>query len=88
MSMKFILTVYICSLLSGECVIPQDKEAGFNYPKEYGSHFGCVRDGLGESFEILFSGDYFNADAIETYKLYPKFGCAQGDPSTQPGTPS
>jgi hypothetical protein len=47
--MKFILTVYICSLLSGECVIPQDKEAGFNYPKEYGSHFGCVRDGLGES---------------------------------------
>jgi hypothetical protein len=24
--MKFILTVYICSLISGECVIPQDKE--------------------------------------------------------------
>jgi len=25
--MKFILTVYICSLLSGECVIPQDKRS-------------------------------------------------------------
>jgi hypothetical protein len=37
--MKFILTVYICSLISGECVIPQDKEAGFNYPKEYGTHY-------------------------------------------------
>jgi hypothetical protein len=37
--MKFILTVYICSLISGECVIPQDKELGFNYPKEYGTHY-------------------------------------------------
>jgi hypothetical protein len=52
------------------------------------SHFGCVRDGLGESFEILFNGDYFNADAIETYKLYPKFACLEGDPLDQPGTPS
>jgi len=78
--MKFILTVYICSLLSGECVIPQDKESGFNYPKEYNTHYGCVRDGLGESFEILFNGDYFNADA--------KFGCIEGDPLDKPGTPS
>jgi hypothetical protein len=77
--MKFILTVYICSLISGECVIPQDKESGFNYPKEYGTHYGCVRDGLGESFEILFNGDYFNADTIETYKLYPKFVCLEGE---------
>jgi hypothetical protein len=49
---------------------------------------GCVRDGLGESFEILFNGDYFNADTIETYKLYPKFACLEGDPLDQPGTPS
>ena len=88
MSMKFILTVYICSLLSGECVIPQDKESEFNYPKEYNTHYGCVRDGLGESFEILFNGDYFNADAIETWKLYPKFVCLEGDPLDKPGTPS
>jgi hypothetical protein len=44
------------------------------------AHYGCVRDGLGESFEILFNGDYFNADTIETYKLYPKFACLEGDP--------
>jgi hypothetical protein len=30
--MKFILTVYICSLLSGECVIPQDKEVRILLP--------------------------------------------------------
>jgi hypothetical protein len=68
--MKFILTVYICSSISGECVIPQDKESGFNYPKEYGTHYGCVRDGLGESFEILFNGDYFNSRYYRNFINY------------------
>jgi hypothetical protein len=64
--MKFILTVYICSLISGECVIPQDKELGFNYPKEYGTHYGCVRDGLGESFFHFCLN--FSCDDLDAYE--------------------
>jgi hypothetical protein len=71
--MKFLLTIYICSAIGGECVIPNDD--AFKYPKEFGTHFGCVREGLSDSFEILYAGDYFNADAIESYKLYPTFSC-------------
>jgi hypothetical protein len=85
--MKFLLTIYICSAIGGECVIPSDNK--FNYPKEYGSHFGCVRDGLGESFEILYAGDYFSADQIENFRLYPTFSCEKVTiPPPKPGIPS
>jgi hypothetical protein len=71
--MKWVLTLYVCSVLNGECYTPS-KES-FDYKKEYGTHYGCVRSGLGDSFEYLFSGDNFSADQVEKFKLYPKFTC-------------
>ena len=71
--MKWILTLYVCSILSGECVTP--KPEFFEYKKEYGTHYGCVRAGLGDSFELMFDGKSFTASQIEEYKLYPKFSC-------------
>ena len=50
--MKFILTVYICSLLSGECVIPQDKEAIVKYTQESGTHNVGIRNRSLEAFQI------------------------------------
>ena len=71
--MKWILTLYVCSVLSGECVTP--KPEFFEYQKQYGTHYGCVRAGLGDSFELMFDGKRLSANVIETYQLYPKFSC-------------
>ena len=71
--MKWILTLYICSVISGECVTP--KQEHFSYKTEYDTHYGCVRAGLGDSFELMFDGKSFSANQIETYQLYPKFSC-------------
>ena len=71
--MKFFLTLYICSAVSGECVSP--KPEAFDYKRQYDTHYGCVRAGLGDSFELLFNGEIFSANVIETYEIYPKFSC-------------
>ena len=71
--MKFLLTLYICSLTTGECVMPKLEQ--FEIKQFYGTHYGCVRAGLGESFELLFDGKTFSANIIETMELYPKFSC-------------
>ena len=71
--MKWVLTLYVCSVLSGECVTP--KQEHFSYKTDYGTHYGCVRAGLGDSFELIFNGETFSADQVETFQLYPKFSC-------------
>jgi len=71
--MKFLLTLYICSLVTGECVMPKLEE--LDIKQFYGTHYGCVRAGLGDTFEVLFNGQYFTSDVIENYQLYPKFSC-------------
>ena len=73
MSMKFLLTIYICSLTTGECVAPKLEQ--FEMSQFYGTHYGCVRAGLGNSFELLFDGKTFSANIIEKMELYPKFSC-------------
>ena len=71
--MKWILTLYVCSVISGDCVTPRQEH--FSYQTEYGTHYGCVRAGLGDSFKLMFDGKSFTASQIEEYKLYPKFSC-------------
>ena len=71
--MKFLLTIYICSLVSGECISPKLEQ--FEMSQFYGTHYGCVRAGLGNSFEILFDGKTFSSNVIEKMELYPKFSC-------------
>jgi hypothetical protein len=39
------------------------------------THASCVKDGLGESFEVLFNGELFKEKDINQYKFYPKFMC-------------
>jgi len=67
--MKFLLIVYICSGISGECFIaPQ-------YPKILDDHHDCVRAGLSDSHEIIYSEKNFTKDQINNSQLYPKFTC-------------
>jgi hypothetical protein len=50
----------------------------------YGTHYGCVRAGLGNSFEILFDGKTFSANVIEKMELYPKFSCEKIEVAEEP----
>jgi hypothetical protein len=73
--MKFFLTIYICSVVSQQCAeVPIDKH---DYKRLYNTHYGCVQKGLGESYSILFDGEVFSADQVESIELYPKFHCAK-----------
>ena len=60
----------------------------------YGTLYGCVRAGLGNSFEILFDGKTFSANVIEKMELYPRFSCEKivvpppKPKPEEPGTPS
>jgi hypothetical protein len=80
--MKFLLTLYICSLTTGECISPKLEE--LDIKQFYGTHYGCVRAGLGESFEILFDGKTFSANHIEKLQLYPKFSCQKIEVPEEP----
>ena len=80
--MKFLLTLYICSVVTGECVMPKLEE--LEIKQFYGTHYGCVRAGLGNSFEILFDGKTFSANIIEKMELYPKFSCEKVQTPEEP----
>ena len=66
--MKFFLTIYICSALSGKCVIPVE------YPKPVDNYYDCVREGLSASYDILYQGD-FSQEMVESNRLYPRYIC-------------
>ena len=35
----------------------------------------CIKDGLGQSFEVFFNGENLKVDMINKGRLYPKFTC-------------
>ena len=67
--MKFFLTIYICSIISNTCSIPP------GYPKIKSDYYTCVKNGLEESYETLFSGQYFSSEVIVANRLYAKYEC-------------
>ena len=67
--MKFLLTVYICSAMSGECYTNP------TYPKVFPDHHDCIRAGLSESYEIIYAEGNFTKEEINNNQLYPKFTC-------------
>ena len=67
--MKFLLTVFICSVASGDCFTNKD------YPKVFNNHHDCIRAGLSDSYEILFAEGNFTEEDINKLQLYPKFHC-------------
>ena len=89
--MDFLLTIYICSAIAKECIQPKLEDFGFK--QFYGTHYGCVRAGLSNSFEIMYDGKTLSANIIETSKIYPKFSCVPVSVEESPevpgiGTPS
>jgi hypothetical protein len=68
--MKFFLTIYICSSIAGNCFTIDA------YPKPQDNYYDCVRNGLSESYEILYQGDISEQDVVK-FKMYPKFACEE-----------
>ena len=69
--MKFILTLYICSIVGNNCMyVPTEMH---EYQNTHDTFSGCIKDGLGESFELFFNGDILKLDQIDKSQLYPKF---------------
>ena len=80
--MKFFLTIYICSVVSQQCAETSvDKH---DYDRFYNTHYECVQKGLGESYSILFDGDLFNTEIINTMELYPRFSCEKVEETLKP----
>ena len=67
--MKFLLIVYICSAVSGECYTNKA------YPKLFDDHHDCIRAGLSDSYEIIYAEGNFTKEDINNNQLYPKFTC-------------
>ena len=89
--MKFLLTIYLCAAVNGECIQPILSE--YNIDQYYNDHYGCVKSGLGESFELLYSGEFFDKETINEWQLYPTFSCVPVSEEDLPevpgsGTPS
>ena len=80
--MKFLLTIMVCSVVTGDCIDPSGR---FEYKNTWGTHYGCVDAGMTNSYKLLFDGQIFPADVVETYKLYPRFFCEKiSVPSQKP----
>ena len=83
--MKFFLTIYICSVVNQNCAeVPVKDHA---YDRFYKTHYECVQKGLGESYGILFDGEHFTIDVVDTMQLYPKFMCEKVDSSNESEEP-
>jgi len=78
--MKFFLTIYVCSVVAQQCAeLPIEKH---DYKRFYNTHYDCVQKGLGESYSILFDGEIFNVEQVESLELYTNFMCQKVN---QPG---
>ena len=67
--MKFLLVVYICSAIEGECRTPPE------YPKIKDNYYECVQHGLGEAYDLLFGDSIFTKEMIINSQLYPQYRC-------------
>ena len=58
-------------MFANTCAIPP------GYPKLKPDYYTCIKDGLGESYEVLFDGKMFTGESIAANRLYAKYECQQ-----------
>jgi len=80
--MKFFLTIYICSVVTQNCAeVPVENHM---YDRFYKTHGECVQKGLGESYSILFDGEIFDPEQVESLELYTNFMCQKVEQPLKP----
>lgn len=71
---KFILVLYLCSMVTGQC--PSSHYAGFSF----NTHYDCVVNGYGvaqQTFKRLTEDEDFDVTLLETNKMVVKFECKE-----------
>ena len=66
--MKFILTIYFCSLISQQC------SNGITNKIEYNNYKDCIYDGYAQSIILL---DEYPINIINEYRILTKFNCIE-----------
>ena len=72
--MKYILVLYMCSMLSNNC--PTSTIAGY----QFNTHYDCVNAGYAvaqSTFRNLENTEEYNRDYIENSKIVIKFECRE-----------
>ena len=72
--MKYILVLYMCSMLSNSC--PTSTIAGY----QFNTHYDCVNAGYAvaqSTFRNLEELEEYNRDYIEQSKIVVKFECKE-----------
>ena len=72
--MKYVLVLYMCSMLSGKC--PSNTFAGYQFT----NHYDCVNAGYAiaqSTFRNLEELEEYNRDYIEQSKIVVKFECRE-----------
>ena len=64
--MKIILIIYVCSVVSNNCMPPIE----FKIP--YNDSFDCYIDGYKKSVDLL---EEMGRDEVNKYEIYTKFTC-------------
>ena len=71
--MKFLLTLYICTGIGNSCLpVSQDM---YSYQMNHDDFNSCIKDGLGQSFEVFYNSDLLTAEQINKSRMYPRFVC-------------
>ena len=72
--MKFILVLYLCSMLTGKCIEPQIPGYQFN------SHYDCALAGYAlsqQSLKMLSEDEYYGLERINEERLAIRFECRE-----------
>ena len=76
--MKFFLTLYVCSVMHNNCLpVSQEMHA---YQQSHDTFDSCIKDGLGQSFEVFYNSPLLTDEQINKSMIYPRFVCAPFTP--------
>ena len=71
--MEFLLTLFICTGISNSCLpVTQDMH---QYQMNHTTFSSCIKDGLGQSFEIFYNSKLLTEEQINGSRMYPRFVC-------------
>ena len=76
--MKFLLTLYMCTSIGNSC-LPITQEM-FDYQMIHNDFNSCIKDGLGQSFEVFYNSPLLTEKQINEAMMYPRFVCAPFTP--------
>jgi len=72
--MKYVIILYLCSTISGQC--PSQQISGYMFE----NHYDCILNGYGlaqQTFKNLNAYEEYNRENVEKNKIVIKFECKE-----------